>query len=145
MKSKIIPIICSLFFFWTGINEITAQTNHTICKDFYQRLLVSKNMVKFTNQYIDSKAKERMNVPAYLWETVKQSINYSIYENTATDIICNRYSTHDLQKILSENTDREYIKLASLPLHEELYNAIKDFQFKVVDKRIDLVLIQAGY
>ena len=59
----------------------------TIVEQIYNRLEVSKRLPYFTNRYIDRQAKNRPEVPANVWETIKTSLDYSVFKNKAIHVL----------------------------------------------------------
>ncbi len=131
-------------FFGFLITSANAQ-DVNLCKNFYNKTLMANNLIIFTNEYIDSKAKAKPNVPDYVWNSIKQDINYNSFEEEAVKIFCEKYNRWEMQKAISSTPADSFIELPSPAIQKELFKKLTDFQNSVVDKRIALVLRAAGY
>ncbi|WP_415843530.1 hypothetical protein, partial [Zobellia nedashkovskayae] len=125
-------------------NDITNLSQNQLCLDFYNRLLVSTNIIKFTNKSIDTKAKTRNDVPSAIWDNVKQGIDYSSFINDVTNIICDNYTVEYMTAAIAEYVNRPYIKISSGKVKKEMYDSANNFT-PVLEQQIQQILSDNGY
>lgn len=126
--------------------EVSANefSQNQLCIDFYNRILISTNIKKFTNLAIDAKAKERIEVPASVWVNVKENINYSSFDNEVINIICVNYTEEYMTAAIAENANRTYIKIASWKVKKEMSEAANTFK-PILEQQINQILSDNGY
>ncbi|MET0944349.1 MAG: hypothetical protein ABWY22_02970 [Flavobacterium sp.] len=117
----------------------------TIAEIYYNRLEVSARLPYFTNKFIDRKAKQRPEVPPAVWQTIKNTVDYSSFKNAAIQLLNNNFTTTQMQEKINEYEAKPYIPIVNLKLRNELQLASKDFDTTVLLNHINTVLIANGY
>ncbi|QLC64778.1 hypothetical protein LPB248_00325 [Flavobacterium sp. LPB0248] len=124
------------------IGKITMQP--TIAEVYYSRLEVSTRLPYFAGKFIDRKAKQRTEVPPAIWQTIKNSVDYTPFKNAAIQLLNNNFTTAQMQETINEYQAKPYIPIVSLKLRNELQLASQDFD-TVLLNHINTVLIANGY
>ncbi|CAI2768198.1 hypothetical protein [Flavobacterium collinsii] len=116
----------------------------TIAEIYYNRLEVSTRLPYFANKFIDRKAKQRAEVPFAIWQTIKNTIDYSLFKNAVIQLLNNNFTTAQMQVTVNEYQAKPYIPIVHLKLRNELQLASQDFD-AVLLNHINTVLIANGY
>ena len=120
------------------------QTQPTVAEIYYNRLEVSTRLPYFTNRIIDNLAKQRPEVPAAVWQTIKNNIDYSHYKILAIQVLNNNFTNAQMQQTITECQNKPYIPILHLKLREELQLAALEFDI-VVLAQINTILVANGY
>lgn len=147
-------IILVIFFILSGANMVVAQKSSvisqteqqslTFAEQFYNRLVVSSRIVKFTNKYIDSKKKENPQVSESVWQEIKNKIDYSFFEKGAVEVLRTNLSEAQMQKLLKDFEHKPYVPIPSLKIKKELYELTQTFS-PTIEKVISSVIAESGY
>ncbi len=116
----------------------------TIAEIYYNRLEVSTRLPRFTNKLIDRKSIERPEVPASVWQTIKNSIDYTPFKTRAIQILNDNFTSIQMQQTITEYQNKPYIPILHLKLRNELQLASQEFDI-VLLQQINTILIANGY
>ena len=116
----------------------------TVVEVYYSRLEVSTRLPLFTNKFIDHKANERPEVPANIWQVIKDSINYTPFKNLAIQVLNNNFTTAQMQQTIIEYQNNSYIPILHLKLRNEFQLALQEFN-PLLMSQINTILIANGY
>lgn len=138
MKKNRILLLCSLLITKIAVCHNSDSYNNlqanSVVEQVYEKLEVSSRLPRFTNKYIDRISKNRPDVPDSLWQTIKDSIDYSQFKNLATQILSNYYTTSELQNLLNKYSDQLFIPIEYISLRNRLYEALEQFNPNIVSQ-----------
>ena len=120
------------------------KTQPTVAEIYYNRLEVSTRLPYFTNLFIDNKAKERPEVPATVWQTIKNNLDYTSFKNSAIQVLNNNFTSTQMQQTITKYQDKPYIPILHLKLREELQLAGQEFDIVVLNQ-INTILVANGH
>jgi hypothetical protein len=126
-----------------NLNKII-KTQPTVAEVYYNRLEVSTRLPYFTNRIIDNIAKQRPEVPAAVWQTIKNNIDYTSFKNSAIQVLNNNFTSTQMQQTITECQNKPYIPILHLKLRNELQLASKEFDVILINK-INAILSQNGF
>ncbi|WP_310558278.1 hypothetical protein [Flavobacterium sp.] len=120
------------------------KTQPTVAEIYYSRLEVSTRLPYFTNKFIDKIAIERTAVPATVWQTIKNNIDYTSFKNSAIQVLNNNFTSAQMQQTITDYQDKPYIPILHFKLREELQLAGLEFDI-VLLAQINTILVANGY
>ena len=120
------------------------KTQPTVAEIYYNRLEVSTRLPYFTNLFIDNKAKERPEVPATVWQTIKNNLDYTSFKNSAIQVLNNNFTSTQMQQTITECQNKPYIPILHLKLRNELQLAGLEFDIVVLAQK-NTILVANGY
>lgn len=149
MKNFAILLLISINIFSKPVEQNNnfkrvLKTQPTVTEIYYNRLEVSTRLPHFTNKYIDNKAKERPEVPAAVWQTIKNNIDYISFKILAIHVLNNNFTSTQMQQTITKYQDKPYIPILSLKLREELLFAAQEFNIEVLNQ-INTILVVNGH
>ena len=116
----------------------------TVAEIYYNRLEVSTRLPYFTNKIIDNIAKQRPEVPATVWQTIKNNLDYTSFKNSAIQVLNNNFTSTQMQQTITEHQNKPYIPILHLKLRNELQLASKEFDINLINQ-INAILSQNGF
>ncbi|WP_026714896.1 hypothetical protein [Flavobacterium daejeonense] len=122
----------------------TTDTLPSIAEVYYNRLEVSTRLPHFTNEFIDRKANERPEVPATVWQAIKDSLDYAGFKNLAIQVLNNNFTATQMQQTMTEYQYNPYIPILHLKLRNELQLALQEFN-PILMNQINAVLVANGF
>lgn len=146
MKNRLIKVVIWFFILNCNITPVVAKdfcfaktVQSNLAEQIYNKLVVSTRIVRFTNQYIDSKKTENPNIPDNVWIKVKDGIDYSFFKNGAIQILNNNLTSSQMQEILNDFANESSIPIPGTKIKKELYDLSKVFEPKIEQKIHDIL------
>lgn len=123
-------------------NIINSQP--TITEIYYNRLEVSTRLPAFTENFIDIIADKRPEVPAYVWQTIKDDLDYTPFKNLVIQVLNNNFTDAQMQQTITEYNGKPYIPILNLNFRNELQLTLQQFDVVLLNQ-INVILIANGY
>lgn len=117
----------------------------SLAETFYEKLELKENMPLLTNKHIDKRALQRPNVPAIIWEQIKNNVDYESFKQDVIAIIPNFYTDTELQELINLHTDKPHIPITKFAFKREISNLIDNFGEAKLLPQINSILTSNGY
>jgi len=125
-------------------NKGTDLQTPSTAEQVYERLEVSSRLPRFANRYIDRVSRNRPEVPASLWQTIKSSMDYSGFKSLAINVLNDYFTNSELQNLITDNEKNPYIPILHLGLRNELQLALENFSSNLTTQ-VNNLLTSNGY
>ena len=99
----------------------------SLAEQYYDKLEIKTNLPKVLNSYLDKKALNRTDVPASVWQSIKDNIDYESFKTQIIDIIPNFYTDSELQTLLNTYGNKPNVPITKINFRQEL--AVKSQNF----------------